>query len=339
MVSTLLTMFVSNNPFGDIKQIISIFEYAIVFWLGYTLNLDLKSQEISFKIITLVGSFIALTSILLATGFLDIHLGDVRAPRVSILKYRAIGWLEIYGSFGVWMQICLGIILASLMQPLFKKAYNYIILLVLLSGVFVSQSRATWLTTFLVLSVFLIMLLYFKLRKLKFGALIGGIASIGIVVVVYLSFWQFILDLFEYLIKIKPLSYVSRLNQYVLAISIIKDQPLLGLGADVFSQISADGSVLHNTFLDIYVRSGLIGFVGYVSIWMLPFFALIRTMVKLKDTRYKLFCVAYLIGIIGMCIQSQFYLADGFLLIWFFLGMATAFMSLQGVRKDVYLNA
>jgi O-antigen ligase len=63
----------------------------------------------------------------------------------------------------------------------------------------------------------------------------------------------------------------GRINLWLQSISFFYSQPVIGIGSGALSSIFVMGAMAHNTFLSVLTEGGLIGFILFISILLLPY--------------------------------------------------------------------
>ncbi len=131
----------------------------------------------------------------------------------------------------------------------------------------------------------------------------------------------------------KHLTELPRWQIWTVAIRIIKDHPIIGIGNGNFiryyDKYKEKGwhekmGHPHNDFLNIYITSGLLGFIGYMLIWFLLITYCFRFIKNTKDEFNKNIMISLISAIIAFLIAglAQCYFSDSenSMLLWFFIG-------------------
>jgi O-antigen ligase len=79
-------------------------------------------------------------------------------------------------------------------------------------------------------------------------------------------------------------SLINRVEYYRTGIALIDENPILGKGGGAFYELGRERSVRiiknidsHSVFLDVYIESGVLGFVSYLGIFLMTFVQLSRS--------------------------------------------------------------
>lgn len=117
---------------------------------------------------------------------------------------------------------------------------------------------------------------------------------------------------------------------------MIKDHPLFGVGAGMFERFFRDYKPFyydayghpHNDFLAVYLRAGLVGFLGYILMYVFYFIKMIKFARRLffKDKFYFSIFLGLIVSVFTFIIagwgQSFFTNAVNSMLLWFVIGIS-----------------
>ncbi|MDY6896109.1 MAG: O-antigen ligase family protein, partial [Thermotogota bacterium] len=261
----------------------------IVFLIFIITTLAVVRKRTQYKRVLqlLMVSVIILSLFTIACGFLNINpLGahTSRDPRIfwgiTMPTKRAIGVPMSYGEYGIIINSVLPLFLMSILHKDFLAPRMWALLgtLVLFLALLVTQSRNSWLATFLAMTFFAT----FMITRLRQHALKGAICQFGvstaiIIAIFYYSFFNFIYEGFA--LGRQAHSFMQRLDSNEIAKKVFFDNWLLGAGhAEISEQISSQldvDLVVHNGYLDQLASTGLFGFIPFILLILLSFFVLI----------------------------------------------------------------
>jgi len=137
--------------------------------------------------------------------------------------------------------------------------------------------------------------------------------------------------------KINTFKQIKEIRRWYLwkgAIKIIKKHPVFGIGHGNYLKYynkykeknwpEGKGHP-HNDFLNVYITAGIIGFIGYILIWVTLFYRALKKLKELKNSpeRYALIGLisaifAFLVAGLG---QNYFTDSEDSMLLWFIVGM------------------
>jgi len=141
---------------------------------------------------------------------------------------------------------------------------------------------------------------------------------------------------FKYKIdSFKNIKHLYRWQIWTVAVRIIKKYPFIGIGNGNFIKYydkfknpdwrEGKGHP-HNDFLSIYLTSGLIGFLGYMCIWIILLIKVLDFLKKNKANKYSYnIMIGLTSGVIAFLFaglgQNYFTDSENSMLLWFFIGL------------------
>ncbi len=166
-----------------------------------------------------------------------------------------------------------------------------------------------------------------------------------VIFVVFLTLFIILLynvnSVFHY--KVSSLEFENIKKSYrwqiwTIATRIINDHRLIGVGNGNFikyyDKYKDKGwrekiGHPHNDFLNIYLTSGIIGFVGYMLIWILLSIKAIKFIININDTYTKNIMIGLFSGIVSFLVaglgQCYFTDSENSMLLWLFIGLIMVF--------------
>jgi len=88
------------------------------------------------------------------------------------------------------------------------------------------------------------------------------------------------------------------------AINRVMENPVLGIGSDAFSSISQSGLVAHNSFLSVWVETGIIGLVLFLSILLIAT-RHVFTLPKLERRLWLMVLTCWLLGVSALTFEHH----------------------------------
>lgn len=132
----------------------------------------------------------------------------------------------------------------------------------------------------------------------------------------------------------------ARMYQYRMAIDFFLEHPFLGLGMGMEGQRIVEANLretwvaVENAFLTYLVSHGLVGFVFFLSLFIVYWFCLYQARRGSREDPHLYFlCEAFLLGMVGYAVSNLFgawllFAIPMLTLFWFFLGMGASLHNL-----------
>lgn len=193
------------------------------------------------------------------------------------------------GTFSIFV-LFLSIYLFLISEKRFSKILYSISAIFALAAMFYSESRGPFLGLVASLAIATPFLLFWATRKIKNKKILAfaGIAILlAVIAGVYFASDSRLINRFKNLPNDKTISH--RLKIWSIAVSTIKEKPILGWGQENFDLafnkhfdpefLSDQGAEpwfdrAHNNILDVGTTTGLLGVAAYLSIWLAAFWAI-----------------------------------------------------------------
>ena len=173
-----------------------------------------------------------------------------------------------------------------------------------------SRQNQLW----LLWSMFGVAILYMR-GRVDPSKLVGGLAvgSIGIVLVLFLVWTSPYFERFERLfftmqgstVGKEEMSGIYRLEMFAAGLNLWLESPLWGSGNEAFRVEAGFGAYSHNQVSELLANYGLVGFIGYYSI----FFVVVLEAIRAWKTRIPLFrtyACWFVIALVGIFISNFF---------------------------------
>ncbi len=228
-------------------------------------------------------------------------------------------------SYGAALAMFLPIIIGSLFIKRIKPTIKFIIsivLIIFIAATVFSYTRATWISIFAAIMVFLAMILKIKFRYI--------FTITAILVSLFLTFQTQILmsleensqesskNLTEHLQSISNISSdasnLERINRWNCAIRMFKEKPFFGWGPGTYMfkyapfQISEEKTIIstnagdrgnaHSEYLGPLSESGILGLLSFLLIVILTLYSGIKLYSKLQDRDMKIIIISVVLGLI-----------------------------------------
>lgn len=340
-IGCILSSILSIDPVKSLNGNKKLWLISMIYLLFNNADLNfikklLKILLISSVLMGIYGIFQSLTGI-------DLWRNNV--GKYGPFLYGAVGGFGLHLTYGGYQMMTALILLSILMFGMedFKKKTKILIVIstiVVSLSVIASFARTAWIGF---IAGFLILGIYgFFTKSKKIIFIIAG--TFIVMIILFLSFDA---------IRIRFLRIISDLNQSARielwggALEMIKDHPIFGVGRKMFKRyflkyrpdyIGAYGNP-HNDFLTIYLRAGIIGFIGYILVFFMYFKKMIRLAFYVYKSNKFIFSVilgciisviAFLIAGLG---QNYFTDSENAMLLWFVFGISMVLYYKSGYKE------
>ncbi len=232
-----------------------------------------------------VLSLAAFTTFCALTGFDPFRLMP-KNPRtfwgVSMGVRRTQGIPMSYGEYGLILNAVLPLFLVSLWKRDFfirSRAWVFCGLFVLALGLFVSQSRNSWLATFFVFNFFGMWWISKSRNPALKGTVITGALVFSILTFLALSdYFSFLWEGFA--LGRQSGTFYNRLESDKIAWALFMTNPVFGVGheaiTNAIAQVRGLDVVVHNGYMDQLAGCGLFGFIPFLCIQLFTLSKLLR---------------------------------------------------------------
>lgn len=203
-----------------------------------------------------------------------------------------------------------------------------VLLVIFITGLIFSYTRAAWISLFGALAVFLILKLKIS-NKIVFAAiivLIGGFVLMQDKILIKME-GNKVESSTDFSKHIKSISNITsdasnleRINRWNCAYRMFKEKPVFGWGPGTYqfkyapfqhsdektiiSTNAGDGGNAHSDYLGSLAESGLFGMLNYILVCIIIYITGTRTYRKLKDRRLKLIVASALCGLVTYFIHG-----------------------------------
>jgi O-antigen ligase len=163
-----------------------------------------------------------------------------------------------------------------------------------------------------------------RLKGLRFTAILYPLI-IGLTLIFCLKFLpDFVYDrVVNVTFHEKDLSREHRTRNWEFVVNSLLEQPhrlITGVGLNNFTEISLRHRAAHNTFFQILVETGLLGFAFYILL-IYRSYRRIWSFITLKEVELQLFCLAALSAFTAILVQSLFHDIPFLKYLWLFFAL------------------
>jgi hypothetical protein len=273
------------QTFNELKHVIG---RAIFFILIVTTYYVVRDRERFYKLLRyLMWSVLILagfTVLCAVTNFDPFNLMP-KNPRtfwgVSMEVRRTQGLPMSHGEYGLILNAILPVMVVSTWKKNFFISRNWALtgMFVLLLGLFVSQSRNSWLATFFVFNFFAICWTLKSPDLNLRGIIIMLVLLLSTLALLGLSdYFSFAFEGFA--LGSHASTFNNRLLSDKIAFSLFLENPLLGVGHEEITRAIENQRgitvVVHNAYMDQLAGGGLLGFIPFISLLALTLGTLLR---------------------------------------------------------------
>lgn len=317
LIAVLLSSFPAHDPTKTLEHFLSYLKLVFFFFL--IIQLTESKAHLKLIILTIVGATIFSLVFGIVGMFLPLpFLGPVEQG----FRFRGLT------SDPNIIAIHILIIFPFLVLYFFKeKRKLYKLLLAILIFISFVSLISTFSRSATIGFAVIIVLLLFTLRHNRTMMIIAIFAFLISLFFVPDMFW-------ERLISLKNIyqdpSLRWRVQLFRGALDLFFKNPILGIGAGNFvlisHQFALEHLAVHNTFLEIAVETGFIGFFFYIGLVVSYLCRLYRSwkiFTELNNFYLGLFCQGLLIAFAGIFISSLFLSIDEYFVIWTLFGVGT----------------
>lgn len=304
-VSMSFSVFYSYDKSIAITESLRFLSYIILYFIIKYEIIDEKSKENMLKIYISISAVLSIMGIIqyLTCIGLDKRLiygykfGAVRRIPVTLINPNNYGAYLILAIFPV-------LLLAIKEKKLSKKIIYAVIFMMLLTNVFLTNSRNAWLGFGLGCLVLIIIFSW------KLVLIFGGVGVLGL----------FIPQIFKRLNQIFDSSQnIARIKLWKIALHMIKDHPVFGIGngnyASLYDKYASKYPELrngnytsfpcHNTYLKIQAELGIIGSLSFVGI-LVSAWLNVKKIISNKNEFINTFYTGFLASMIAFYFMNVF---------------------------------
>ncbi|MFC6795388.1 O-antigen ligase family protein [Halobaculum halobium] len=195
---------------------------------------------------------------------------------------------------------------------------------VLLVGVLVSQSRATWMAAGVVIGLI-------AFRRITERYSLADL--VAVVIVTALLTGPLAVLLARFLVAIEPATVFERIRVYRFALVVIADNLVLGVGFDGFRPLATPVGIdvaVHNLFLEIAVTTGLTG----LALFLALFCRVARRGTQLLKNGDNILASAAPFALAAVILEAQFFRGVYSYELWIVFAVASGMFLRQTDHND-----
>jgi len=194
---------------------------------------------------------------------------------------RTTGLDMSYGAYGILINSVLPILLVSYWRKDFwvRRSRALMGIFLLLFALFVTQSRNSWLATFMVLCFFFAVLAFRSPDIFMKIIVVFGLAFGAVITVFFLA--DYLFYIFKgFALEKHASTFYRRLEADRLAVGLFLGHPLFGVGheaitEEIYKHLGWE-VMIHNAYLDQLTSTGVFGFIPFLALLALSFFGLMQ---------------------------------------------------------------
>lgn len=352
LIHVFIFFIVRNISFIDNASLFTelIWRDAILF--GYfilpVLFIDnLKQVDIASKLISVNAVVGCISAFLVALSIIELPYDRFSESRIGIEGIqKSIGVITSYGDVTQLAAffLLLGIFMPEKLLPsgrMVQKLIKLTVLLVIIMGLIGNQSRSYLLS--LIFAYGAALFFSYRGRKSANTSLIDILAVLAVVFIIPLMVFM-LSDIVSSLAgmggKEAMGSASARLGQYEIAFTLIRENPLFGVGSEFYIQNAGFAHGVHNLWLGQLTRGGIVSTL-ILLILMIKIFRQCIGLFKIDNVvGYAKVLIGYLVAVF---VSTLFYPADTDIF-WALLGMCTAIiftfpsLSVDALDNDIVSN-
>lgn len=311
-IMAVASLLYSADKKATIRGIVLLFSNISVFYvLAGCLNSIYRAKLFMMPLIAagLMVSLLGIVHYFFIYGVMSVEgLTESTKHMVEIKRIGSVfGWPNILGGFLI---LIIPLSVASIFSTVDKKEKFCMaaVTVAMILAMFLTYSILCWLS-FLAVSVIFI---YTFIKKSIPGRNIKPLLNTALIVMFLLGLFLFIIvkrmDLFT------SSSAVSRLKYLRTVFVMIGRHPFLGNGLNAFGLMSSRlasseagfSTYAHNSYLQVWAETGIVGFAAFISIIGLVIYHGIRNTVNVKLNKSSILFVGFFWGITSFLVDNMF---------------------------------
>jgi O-antigen ligase len=322
-----------SNAINAVLYMKAIFKLSFIYMITVIFLNNPSKLQWGAKAILLSALGTSILATVQALGVVPLEIGRPLRSRLSELIamniLRSAGPYVIYGHYGMWL--LLGFFLALSMtlpsKGLARRSALMLVVLSLLIGIVVSQTRSIWLAAFLSICGF-----FLTYSSKPQPRMIPGNPVVRVTLLLTLIFSLFTLSIIQSLItssvNLQPGTLYERLRIAHVGITLFTQHPILGIGYGRFLELAEGAGVIkvpHNIFLELLLSTGILGITLFLIFLGIIFIRISRTIKMTSDLGNQTLARGLLWAFFAIMVIAQFvrglYSAE----LWVSMGLISAF--------------
>jgi putative inorganic carbon (hco3(-)) transporter len=323
LVWIFITCFTSEIPIVSIKFMVARLWFVVPFYFaGILLFTDIKNVR-KFQWLYIIPLMIVIFYTLYnhsTYGFDKPHSNMVMKP-----------FYNDHTAYGAIIALFLPVFTGFSFNSIYKKSYrlfSLVVLIILLTGIIFSYSRAAWIS---VAAAFAVLLLV-RFRIKFYWVLLALIIGIGIFFMFRFQFLDKLeknkqdssTDFVEHIQSISNISSdasnLERINRWAAAIRLFKERPIFGWGPGTYQFVYApyqrskektiistnygDMGNAHSEYIGPMSESGILGMLSFIGIVVAVIYTGLRVYRRARNSEIKLISLALTLGLITYYIHG-----------------------------------
>lgn len=341
LVHVFVFFIVRNVSFIDNASLFTELLWRDAILLGYfalpVLFIDtLKRVDVAARLVSVNAVVACLSAFLVALSIIELPYERFSESRIGYEGIqKSIGVITSYGDVTQLATFFLlfGLFMSDKILPAGKKTQKLIkliVLLVVVMGLIGNQSRSYLLS--LIFAYVAVLFYSYRGKKLAKTSLVDALAVLSVVVIfpfIMLMLSEIVATLAGIGGKEAMGSASARLGQYEMAFSLIRENPLFGVGSDFYVRNPYFAHGVHNMWLGQWTRGGFVS-VLLLLILMINVFRKCVGLFKNENVAgYAKVLTGYLAAVF---LSTLFYPADSDIF-WALLGMSASIIYLLNGNK------
>jgi len=329
---SIISLILSSNPIEGLLDIIRLsLMIFIIFWTVVMVTYEPDGLEKMLKFLTITGLILSVVAFWQYFTYVfqskERFFEEYGRQTPIIYQVRGLMAHKNLLSFALGLILPFTIFGTIKLQKNWKKLAIVVTTVILLLLV-ILQTRAIWVGSFAAIAVVILTMLFLgkhlgisKKWRISFAA-IGVIGFLGIASILFLSQRnsnnQYIKQL-QSIVNPTSKQNIHRINIWKTTLDMIPEKPILGYGpgnwklhAPKFyngrftNEEELNWQRPHNDFLWVMTEKGLLGFAIYMSVFVMIFYYLFRTIRRSENREDRLFAL-FLIGALTMYLTASFF--------------------------------
>ncbi|MBU1003192.1 MAG: O-antigen ligase family protein [Proteobacteria bacterium] len=248
----------------------------------------------------------------------------------GVIHNGATGLMKSRGSYGISGIVGLAIGMRWILHhnPL-KRLAGVFSSLVIVTGLIMSLSRSTWVATLIFYASLAVLFGLFRIltKNPKKRGIHPGIILCSILAVALLGtflLWPVIQEANNRLIAMSPKTVQTRIKSYRLALDVISDHPLIGLGPKFEHNVLHVKHIVHNTFLRVAASYGSMAAVTLSAFIIWTYGNLVTGLIKTEDRKRRYYLIIWIAAMTGAMVEMNLFSGEFSKQFWALAGLASA---------------
>ncbi|MBN1899036.1 MAG: O-antigen ligase family protein [Spirochaetes bacterium] len=329
----ILSSIFSIQPVKSLRANHNVWLFSML-WLFFN-NTDMDQAKKVLRILLITSILMGIYGLFQSVTGIDLWRNAVKPYGMHL--YGAVGGFGLHLTYGGYQMMTALILLAISLFGLNEmkgstKVLVIVSTVILILSVVASFARTAWMGLFAGM-IFLGIAGFFTGARKTSWIILGALA---LIIILILSSWDMRQRFYQIFLDLKQ---SARTQLWGGSLEMIKDHPIFGVGSGMFKShflkyrpdyVGSYGHT-HNDWLAIYLRGGLVGFAGFVLMYVFYFKNMIRcSIVAYKNDKLKFsLCLGFMAAIISFMVagwgQNYFTDSENAMLFWFVMGISITF--------------